>query len=129
MLSIQNLEFIVISNCGSSVYLLYVLTLCVSIGFRGGSDCKESACSEGDLSLIPGSGQWRRKWQPTPVFFPAEFHGQRLNVLTVHFLFFSFQSINSTEQKYLSSFFHLIMKVQSRWSINIFFFSSHNSVR
>ena len=20
---------------------------------------------------------WRRKWQPTPVFFPGEFHGQR----------------------------------------------------
>ena len=22
-------------------------------------------------------GQWRRKWQPTPVFLPGEFHGQR----------------------------------------------------
>ena len=20
---------------------------------------------------------WRRKWQPAPVFFPGEFHGQR----------------------------------------------------
>jgi len=20
---------------------------------------------------------WRRKWQPTPVFLPGEFHGQR----------------------------------------------------
>ena len=22
-------------------------------------------------------GHWRRKWQPTPVFLPGEFHGQR----------------------------------------------------
>ena len=27
----------------------------------------------------PGSGKipWGRKWQPTPVFFPGESHGQR----------------------------------------------------
>ena len=24
--------------------------------------------------------QWRRKWQPTPVFLPGEFHGQRILV-------------------------------------------------
>ena len=24
-----------------------------------------------------GKIDWRRKWQPTPVFFPGEFHGQR----------------------------------------------------
>ena len=23
---------------------------------------------------------WRRKWQPTPVFLPGEFHGQRILV-------------------------------------------------
>ena len=27
---------------------------------------------------------WRRKWQPTPVFLPREFHGQRSLVGTVH---------------------------------------------
>ena len=27
------------------------------MGFPGGSDGKESACSEGDLGLIPGSGR------------------------------------------------------------------------
>ena len=27
-----------------------------------------------DVGLIPGLG---RKWQPTPVFLPGEFHGQR----------------------------------------------------
>ena len=27
---------------------------------------------------------WRRKWQPTPVFLPEEFHGQRSLIATVH---------------------------------------------
>ena len=31
-----------------------------------------------DTGLILGQGDpWRRKWQPTPVFLPGEFHGQR----------------------------------------------------
>ena len=39
---------------------------------------KESACNAGDsfdvwIRKIP----WRRKWQPTPVFLPGEFHGPR----------------------------------------------------
>ena len=42
-------------------------------GFPGGSDGKESACNAGDPGSIPGS----RAWQPTPVFLPGEFHGQR----------------------------------------------------
>ena len=48
------------------------------MSFPGGSDSKESACNVGDPSLIPGLGRfpWRRKWQPTPVFLPAESHGQ-----------------------------------------------------
>ena len=27
---------------------------------------------------------WRRKWQPAPVFLPAESHGQRSLAATVH---------------------------------------------
>ena len=40
---------------------------------------QESACKAGRLGLTPGSGRfpWRRKWQPIPVFLPAESHGQR----------------------------------------------------
>ena len=47
--------------------------------FQGGSGGKESACSEGDLDLIPGLGRspGEREWQPTPVFLPEEFYGQR----------------------------------------------------
>ena len=48
-------------------------------GYAGGSDGKESVCNAGDQGSIPGSGKipWRRAWQPTPVFLPGEFHGQR----------------------------------------------------
>ena len=48
-------------------------------GFSGGSDGKESVCIAGDLASIPGWRRfpWRWEWQPTPVFLPGEFHGQR----------------------------------------------------
>ena len=42
------------------------------LGFPGGSDSKESTCNVGDPGSIPGSGK-----QPTPVFLPGEFQGQR----------------------------------------------------
>ena len=56
------------------------------MGFLGGSDGKESACSAGDPGLIPGSGRSPGKGNklPTPVFLPGEFHGQRNLVGTVH---------------------------------------------
>ena len=51
----------------------------VFLGFRGGSDGKESACNVGDLSSIPGVVKipWRREWKPTPVVLPGKSHGQR----------------------------------------------------
>jgi len=47
-------------------------------GFSLGSDGKEFACNAGPrfdpwIGKIP----WRREQQPTPVFLPGEFHGQR----------------------------------------------------
>ena len=49
------------------------------VGFPGGSNSKESSCNAGDLGSIPGlrRSPWRREWQPTPVFLPGKFHGQR----------------------------------------------------
>ena len=47
--------------------LLYFITIFTVEGSSGGSDGKRSAYSAGDLG---------RKWQPTPVFLPGEFHGQ-----------------------------------------------------
>ena len=50
--------------------------------FSGGASGKEPACQcrrdkrhgfDPWIRKIP----WRRKWQPTPVFLPGEFHGQR----------------------------------------------------
>ena len=42
---------------------------------------KESACSaelqETQVQSWVGKIPWRRTWQPTPVFLPGEFHGQR----------------------------------------------------
>ena len=54
-----------------SLFKIHILLL----GFPGGSDSKESACSAGEQGSIPES--WRRAWQPTPVFLPGESHGQR----------------------------------------------------
>jgi len=47
----------------------------------------------GDLGLIPESRRspWRKKWQPTPVFLPGAFNGQR-----------SLQSLGSPSQTPLS---------------------------
>ena len=51
-------------------------------GFLGGTNGKEPACQcrrckRRGFSLWVGKIPWRRKWQPTPVFLPAESRGQR----------------------------------------------------
>ena len=51
-------------------------------GFPGGSASKEPACQRRRhkwTRFNPWVGKipWRRKWQPTPVFLPREFHGQQ----------------------------------------------------
>ena len=52
------------------------------LGFPDGSVGKESACNSrgtGDRGSLPGLGRspGGGKWQPTPVFLPEKFHGQR----------------------------------------------------
>ena len=43
-----------------------------------GSDGKGSDCNAGEgVQSLVGKIPWRRGWQPTPVFLPGEFHGQR----------------------------------------------------
>ena len=46
-------------------------------GFPGSSVSKESACNRPRFNSWVGKILWRREWQPTPVFLPREFHGQR----------------------------------------------------
>ena len=40
-------------------------------GFPGGSDCKESTCSAGDLGLIPGSGRSPGEGNGNPLQYPC----------------------------------------------------------
>ena len=47
------------------------------MGFPGCSDDKESACKAPGLDPWVGEIPWRRECQPTPIFLPGEFHGQR----------------------------------------------------
>ena len=68
-------------------YLQFLLQFCKTdcavtifhMGFLGGSDGKESACSAGDPGSIPGLRMipWRSEWQTTPVSLPEESHGER----------------------------------------------------
>ena len=58
-----------------------------SLGFPGDASGKEPTCQcrrHKRHRFYPWVGKipWRRKWQPTPVFFPGEFHGQRSLVVT-----------------------------------------------
>ena len=45
-------------------------------GFPGGSDSEESAWNAGRFDPWVGKVPCRRKWQPTLVFLPGEFHAQ-----------------------------------------------------
>ena len=42
------------------------------------------AVQETSINLLVKKIPWRRKWQPTAVFLPGEFHGQRSRAGTVH---------------------------------------------
>ena len=56
---------------------------CVLVrGFPGGSVVKNlpanaGATEDAGSTLELGRFPWRKKWQPTPVFLPGKFHGQR----------------------------------------------------
>ena len=56
-------------------YLKTVYTM----GFPGVTCGKKPPTNAGDAGSIPRSGKipWRRARQPTPIFLPGEFHGQR----------------------------------------------------
>ena len=84
--------------------------LTVSYAFQGsldGSAGKECTCNAGDTGgtgSIPRTGKipWRRKWQPTPVLLPGEFHGQRS---LVGYSAWGLKESNVTEWITLSTFF------------------------
>ena len=39
--------------------------------------CFLALCKRQGFDPCIGKIPWRRKWQPTPVFLPGEYHGQR----------------------------------------------------
>ena len=41
------------------------------------SSCQRTRCKGCRFNPWIGKIPWRRKWQPTPVFLPEKFHGQR----------------------------------------------------
>ena len=47
------------------------------MGFPGGSEVKASACRRPGFDPWVGKIPWRRKWQPSPVFWSGKSHGQR----------------------------------------------------
>ena len=49
------------------------------MGFPGGAVMKNLPANIGSAVFDPWVRKipWRRIWQPTPVFLPGEFHGQR----------------------------------------------------
>ena len=48
---------------------------------------------------------WRRKWQPTPVLLPGEFHGQRSLAATVHVVAKSWTQLSDwAHTNYLNEF-------------------------
>ena len=58
------------------------------LGCPGGTSGEESAfqfkrCKKHRFNPWVRKIPWRRKWQPTPVFLPGKFHGQR-SLATVH---------------------------------------------
>ena len=77
---------------------------------------KKSACSAGDPGSIPELA-WRREWQPTPVFLPGEFHGQRS--LAVYSPW-GHKELDTTKQLQFTS--HL--QLRNYWKSNSLTFSS-----
>ena len=54
----------------------------ITMGFPGGTSGKEPTCQCGrckrhEFGPIVGKIPWKRAWQPTPLFFPGELHGQK----------------------------------------------------
>ena len=67
----------------------YSWSLPLGGGFPGGASGKEPACQcrrckKCEFDPWTGKIPWRSAWQPTPVFLPAESHGQRSLAGTVH---------------------------------------------
>ena len=81
-------SFIQVQN---NVYKVTYAYLCVCVCvhawvccFPAGAAVKNlPASADVDSTLGSGRSPWKRKWQPTPIFLPGKFHGQRTWQATV----------------------------------------------
>ena len=55
-------------------YIIYFI--CTYYGLNGKRSYNAGATGDVGLILVVKT-PWRRKWQPSPIFFPGESHGQR----------------------------------------------------
>ena len=69
-------------------------------GFPKWHGGKESACQFRRCGFNPWVGEipWSRKWQPTPVFLPGKFHGQRS---LVGYSSWGRKDLDATEQHFI----------------------------
>ena len=63
----------------SVIQLICILTLILLASLVAQTVKNSPAMWETWVQKVPGLGRfpWRREWQPTPIFLPGEFHGQR----------------------------------------------------
>ena len=62
-------DFFICSSVDDHLACFHVLTIVNSAAMNSGVHVS--------FPILVSSGYWRRKWQPTPVFLPGEFHGLR----------------------------------------------------
>ena len=78
------------------------------------------AMQETQVQSLGQEDTWRRKWQPTPVFLPGEFQGQRS---LVGYSPWGRQELDMSEQLTLSHFHHCgqpctkLLQQSSNWSL------------
>ena len=83
---------------------------------------KESACRSGRLNPWVGKISWRRVWQPTWVFLPGEFHGQR-NL--VGYSPWDHKELEATEPIWHTHSRHLKFPDQNIYSSSLFLINWH----
>ena len=88
---------------------------------------EESACQYRRYGFGPWVRKipWRRKWQPTPVFMPGEFHGQR--ILAWWAIVHGVAESDTTEHSLLSSVDSSILRTRtvSYVTVSLFYLKQH----
>ena len=96
---------------------------------------KESTCNAGGTGVMGSSPwfrkiPWRRKWQPTPVFLPGEFHGQWVWRAIVHRVTKSQTQLKRLSMQHAHSMLYIFLipvpttpNKNNKYSVNIHYIS------